>query len=557
MSRRAIRVAAPPSSAEEHWHLLLPEGFRFDDEGDSLEHETATIGSRTIVLREHITRLRAGDDVDQGQTEEGPVGPPPDTLHLHVKRDYPQTTPELRPKPTSDPPASAVSYTTVFYPPIMPTALFSASAVLENDGVDSKDGRHGDKQCSGISPFTLLQAAILLDTQRSPSAVATFGYARLLRSRIRPILQSFWALLSFRFLGIGSLSELTCTGRQLHVRTRRLLAVCGGEEGSPAKDQLSRVHEHNAHISRLNLLWVCMNDVIIGIALGSLIRDNRSMFLMVTETFVRTYVLGYLRDLLQWLSSWPMGIKLNDEVADVICRAFLGLSNLWEHVCLEPMLAHLPIAWIGFTGVLGASTLIGLVADLLSILTLPFFACYVVAAFTFRQSFSMLHALFDVFRGRKFNPLRNRTEPATYEVDELLLGTILFVMLSAIFPTIMAFYFAFASSRLLILSSQALLITAVEALDAFPLFLLLLRVKSPHRLPGRVELDPCDDRSHWPQPHSHLRIRILPYSAIFSPLTRVLSETLSLEIVPRTVACLWTGRLIWLRRPSGSAGSKD
>lgn len=162
MSRRAIRVAAPPSSAEEHWHLLLPEGFRFDDEGDSLEHETATIGSRTIVLREHITRLRAGDDVDQGQTEEGPVGPPPDMLHLHVKRDYPQTAPGLRPKPTSDPPASAVSYTTVFYPPIMPTALFSASAVLENDGVDSKDGRHGDKQCSGISPFTLLQAAILV-----------------------------------------------------------------------------------------------------------------------------------------------------------------------------------------------------------------------------------------------------------------------------------------------------------------------------------------------------------------------------------------------------------
>ncbi|KWU41718.1 Gpi1-domain-containing protein, partial [Rhodotorula sp. JG-1b] len=234
-----------------------------------------------------------------------------------------------------------------------------------------------------------------------------------------------------------------------------------------------------------NLLWICMNDVIIGVALGSLIRDNRSLFLTVTETFVRTYVLGYLRDLLQWLSSWPMGIKLNDEVADVICRAFLGLSNLWEHaVCLEPMLAHLPIACIGLTGVLGASTLIGLVADLLSVLTLPFFACYVVAAFTFRQSFSMLHALFDVFRGRKFNPLRNRTEPATYEVDELLLGTILFVMLSAIFPTIMAFYFAFASSRLLILSSQALLITAVEALDAFPLFLLLLRFKSPHRLPG-------------------------------------------------------------------------
>ena len=30
-----------------------------------------------------------------------------------------------------------------------------------------------------------------------------------------------------------------------------------------------------------------MNDVIIGVALGSLIRDNRGLFLTVTETFVR------------------------------------------------------------------------------------------------------------------------------------------------------------------------------------------------------------------------------------------------------------------------------
>lgn len=46
---------------------------------------------------------------------------------------------------------------------------------------------------------------------------------------------------------------------------------------------------------------------------------------------LQVYVLAYLRDLLQWLSSWPMGIKLNDEIATLICRAFLGLSNLWEH----------------------------------------------------------------------------------------------------------------------------------------------------------------------------------------------------------------------------------
>lgn len=117
-----------------------------------------------------------------------------------------------------------------------------------------------------------------------------------------------------------------------------------------------------------------------------------------------------------------MGIKLNDEIAGLICRAFTGLSNLWEQgameriysqlgsaaatysrrhgtACLVPVLAHLPIRLIGWTGAFGASTMFALTADLLAFLTLPYFVCYVAATVTFRQSFSFLRALFDVFRG--------------------------------------------------------------------------------------------------------------------------------------------------------------
>lgn len=164
MSWRRVRgdAAAPPSSgsAEEPWHLLLPEGFRFDDEGKSLEYETVTIGSRTVVIRKNVTK--AGDEVDQGQTEEGQAGSIADTLHLHVKRDYPQTTPELGPTFTSDRPASPVPYTIVFYPSLQPTALFYASAALESGGADLNHCREGDKECPEISPSTMLQAAILV-----------------------------------------------------------------------------------------------------------------------------------------------------------------------------------------------------------------------------------------------------------------------------------------------------------------------------------------------------------------------------------------------------------
>lgn len=135
-------------------------------------------------------------------------------------------------------------------------------------------------------------------------------------------------------------------------------------------------------------------------------------------------------------------------------------------------------------------------------------------------------------------------------MDALLLGTILFVTISFLFPTLVAFYLAFVSvspaslltmmpkltqlfqSRLLILSVQAVLLTGVSALNAFPLFALLLRFKSPRRLPGAspspslalrltfrtiggVDLEACDDARHWPDEHLHLRVPDFPLPSFF------------------------------------------
>ncbi|GAA5868310.1 hypothetical protein JCM3774_001001 [Rhodotorula dairenensis] len=502
MSNRQSRgdmVAVVPSSRSDHaqkrWHLLLPEGFHFATEQEP-PSDAGAVHDQMIETCGHVAILRAGDDKGTCQPDRPHCDrrrKASESLLLHLKLSRGQATPELRPSSMADQAGAELPYTAVLYPQLEPTAVFSALPITSRGAVALMDRQQSGDKPAGSAPSPLLCQAVAL---------------------------AFSDLLSYNVPGVGSLSDLTCTGRQLRIRIEQLCAAWEAEQAPEGEDRSTLCRQHALRISRLNLLWTCLNDVIVGLALGSIIRENRPLFLSAAETFVRTYVLGYLRNLLHWLSSWPVGIKLNDEIADVICRAFLGLSNLWEHVCLEPILAHLPIGLIGLTGIFGASTLIGLIADFLSVLTLPFFACYVAAAFTFRQSFSMLLALFDVFRGRKYNPLRSRTEPATYEVDELLLGTILFVMLSAIFPTIAAFYLAFASSRLLLLSSQAFLITTIGALNAFPLFMLLLRLKSPHRLPGGAELAPCHDHAHWPEPHLHLRVHTMPYSGIFASLSR-------------------------------------
>lgn len=107
-------------------------------------------------------------------------------------------------------------------------------------------------------------------------------------------------------------------------------------------------------------------------------------------------------------------------------------------------------------------------SDVLALLTLHVFVFYLMATSLFRWHLLMLGALFNIFRGessipcvpisdvtrlisiasftgRKFNALRNRVEPAIYETDQLLLGTILFTLAAFLFPTVLVYYLAFAS----------------------------------------------------------------------------------------------------------------
>lgn len=153
--------------------------------------------------------------------------------------------------------------------------------------------------------------------------------------------------------------------------------------------------------------------------------------------------------------------------------------SLFALVVLDPLLPRLPallrlFATLGFFG--GASLLLALALDLSRVLAFPFYSCYFAAALVYRWSLVSLSALFNVFRGqffllspsirstsltspystvgKKYNPLRARTEPASYSMDTLLLGTILFVTLIFLFPTIVAFYMAFSSVSTCLVSSR-------------------------------------------------------------------------------------------------------
>jgi len=133
---------------------------------------------------------------------------------------------------------------------------------------------------------------------------------------------------------------------------------------------------------------------------------------------------------------------------------------------------------------------IALFSDLLSILTLHIYSFYMASARIFNWQYTILLSLFQLFRGKKHNVLRKRIDSCDYDLDQLLLGTILFTLLFFLLPTVVVFYLTFACARMAIISLKAILDTLLACLNHFPLFALMLRLKDSQRLPGKPPLLP-------------------------------------------------------------------
>lgn len=242
---------------------------------------------------------------------------------------------------------------------------------------------------------------------------------------------------------------------------------------------------HPDYIRFYNSLWLVANDVIIGIALGSYIIDNAQPVANEISRLLQQYTVEALHSSIEWLMGWPAGLKLNKELALFLGDLFLWVIEYWAS-CIGTLQHLLPkIIWVvGFSSFAGASMPIALFSDLLSMLTIHIYSFYLASARIYHWQLTILLSLFQLFRGKKYNVLRNRVDSCDYDLDQLLVGTILFTLLFFLLPTVVVFYLNFAVARMAIILLKAIFDTMLSCLNHFPLFALMLRVKDPRRLPG-------------------------------------------------------------------------
>ncbi|KAG0265325.1 phosphatidylinositol N-acetylglucosaminyltransferase subunit gpi1 [Mortierella polycephala] len=306
-----------------------------------------------------------------------------------------------------------------------------------------------------------------------------------------------WRFPSWAFNGIA-IKDITTAGQQIDLRLQQACfwpwQYFMARKRAWTNTSITRAQ----YISFYNSMWLVANDIIIGVAFGSFLISNNKYMGEVLQRYVKDYTIDTISAVLEWLTSkneYPAGLKLNPELNPFLGQLFKWLIELWADfiISLQPIVPMV-INMIGLSGAFGATMSLSLISDLLAFTTLHIYWFYMVAARIFHWQLTILYSLFNLFRGKKRNTLRHRIDSCDYDLDQLLLGTILFTLLTFLFPTIVVYYLTFTLSRVAVICMQATMETVLACLNHFPLFAIMLRLKDPDRLPGGLRLEVCPER---------------------------------------------------------------
>ncbi|KAJ7487199.1 N-acetylglucosaminyl transferase component-domain-containing protein [Mycena galericulata] len=338
------------------------------------------------------------------------------------------------------------------------------------------------------------------------------------------------------------LKDFSTTVQQLDVRTEQ--AEFLAHEVQPLRQHdLTSVAVFSARYTNFfNTVWLILNDITIGVAFGSFLCENHVVLARIVNQLVEVFLIDWIRWALHWLDSWPAGLKLNTELSRFYSHAFSDLVGVWGYVLQRgaPYLPGTLYAFGVFSGS-GMTTAIALFSDLLALLTLHIYVGYVVAQALYALLLRTGGSLWNLFRGKRFNVLRNRTDAWAYDTDQLLFGTILFTLLAFLFPTVLAYYALFALMRVGTILLNAGLETQLAFMNHFPLFALMLRAKDPWRLPGGIFFAVEYDASG---PVLVVKNQPVPFSTIFVQYIRLWSRLAAHYNPLRLLWCVLRGERV-------------
>lgn len=147
---------------------------------------------------------------------------------------------------------------------------------------------------------------------------------------------------------------------------------------------------------------------------------------------------------------------------------FQCLELLWVRQCCLVFLSIVAVT-------LGATGVLAFLWDALRLLHVHLEILSLAFRGVFRAELYLLAALWRVFRGKKRNVLRNRTDSMQYDSIQLLLGSILFAVTLFLFTTVLVYHVFFSLCHLAVAVTLNLLRAAILCLREWPAGVIVTR----------------------------------------------------------------------------------
>ncbi|XP_022841968.1 N-acetylglucosaminyl-phosphatidylinositol biosynthetic protein gpi1-like [Olea europaea var. sylvestris] len=186
-------------------------------------------------------------------------------------------------------------------------------------------------------------------------------------------------------------------------------------------------------------------DVLIGNLLGLALWFQAERACQWVSNFANDITDYWLRTGCVWLMGNPAGFKLNAELAGILGVISLNAMQIWSTFWffMGFVFIHF-IKGLDICGILLFSTVAAaLIIDVISLVTTHVWTLHMFLSLVYSQQIQAIAALWRLFRGKKWNSLRQRLDSYDYSVEQHVVGSLLFTLLLLLLPTTSAFYIFF------------------------------------------------------------------------------------------------------------------
>jgi len=303
------------------------------------------------------------------------------------------------------------------------------------------------------------------------------------------------------------------------------------------------------NVNFYNMFLAITIDTLLGIVVTLLITTYVDQVVYVINAGTQFFSEKVVVNAIKWLMGWPAGLKLNDNVDRFMGQLFLFYSAKWQE-----MLHVLPVSYHTFvflacsTGVLGLSMMLSIISDILFICTLHINWFYNGSARIYMHQLEAMSGLWKLFRGKKKNVLRDRIDSCHYDIDQLLLGTIIFTVLFFLVPTVAIYYLYFSMVRFLVFIVHAALFGLLQLLNHFPVYGIFLYAADSSLFTGGIffhVLGHSETTSSLSKQNSvYLRLKDQPSSVgcIFYYFRQWVSDFFKQNSIPKLIVCAFLGQ---------------